>query len=629
MAPSVVLKDHSASSAPATDRHAESRLAPGRQAADRASSLGVCTAIAVLLLIHASLLAYSATRHSPTMLEPASLVGGISHWQFGRYDLYHVNPPLVKMLAALPVLIVGCETDWDRFYDGPGARCEFAVGADFIAANNERTLWLFTLARWACIPLSVLGGLVCYLWARDLYGEWAGRTAVALWSFDPSALAHGQLITTDMAATSLGLLAGYAFWRWLRASNWSTAIGAGTALGFAELAKTSWCVLFALWPLLWVAWRCSTRTNVGHTGKGAASSARRPRALQMALVVGVGLLLVNLGYGFDGAFKRLGAFPFVSEMLSGNEHRLATSNNRFADSYIGGVRLPLPEHYVLGLDSQQRDFERFNQPSYLRGEWRHGGWWYYYIYGWCVKVPHGTQLLLLAAVLLRPFRCGGSTTWRDESVLLVPGIVLFALVSSQTSFNHHVRYVLPSFGPLLVFVSSIAASSVCSRQCRATVLSCALASVISSLCAYPHSLSYFNEVSGGQRNGHAHIAGSSLDWGQDLVFLQEWLVHNRRGGPFTLISGTRYDPHALGIQHSSAENALRDGSLAPGLYAVSESCLISPRQSHRPDAVLCRILRSQRGSVLVGASIRVFYIAPHDAGMKRSPANTDETNVRH
>ena len=39
-------------------------------------------------------------------------------------------------------------------------------------------------------------------------------------------------------------------------------------------------------------------------------------------------LLVNLGYGLDGAFTRLGRFRFISKTLSGQRSGLA--GNRFA-----------------------------------------------------------------------------------------------------------------------------------------------------------------------------------------------------------------------------------------------------------------------------------------------------------
>ena len=40
--------------------------------------------------------------------------------------------------------------------------------------------------------------------------------------------------------------------------------------------------------------------------------------------------------------------------------------------------------------------------------------------------------------------------------------------------------------------------------------------------AYPHHLSYFNEIAGGPRNGYQYVTDSNYDWGQDLKNLKRW-----------------------------------------------------------------------------------------------------------
>ena len=64
------------------------------------------------------------------------------------------------------------------------------------------------------------------------------------------------------------------------------------------------------------------------------------------------------------------------------------------------------------MDLQKRDFER-GYPSYLMGEWKHGGWWYYYLVGFLVKEPIGFQLMLYVSIV------SGILSWRkwtQESV---------------------------------------------------------------------------------------------------------------------------------------------------------------------------------------------------------------------
>ena len=56
-------------------------------------------------------------------------------------------------------------------------------------------------------------------------------------------------------------------------------------------------------------------------------------------------------------------------------------------------------NYLLGIDLQKREFEN-KMWSYLNGEWRLGGWWYYYIYALAIKEPLGTWVLMAMAVAL-------------------------------------------------------------------------------------------------------------------------------------------------------------------------------------------------------------------------------------
>jgi 4-amino-4-deoxy-L-arabinose transferase-like glycosyltransferase len=210
-----------------------------------------------LLLVHAGLLAYGGAVHSPAIDEVGHMAAGLSHWELGKFDLYHVNPPLVRMVAAVPVRFAQPKYDWSQFSDAPGARSEFPIGRDFITANGERSFWFFTWARWACIPFSLLGGYVCFRWARELYGDWSGLLALTLWCFEPNILANAQMITPDTGATALGLTAAYVFWKWLKQPGWLLALGAGFALGLALLTKTTWIILFALWPALWLVWQAS------------------------------------------------------------------------------------------------------------------------------------------------------------------------------------------------------------------------------------------------------------------------------------------------------------------------------------------------------------------------------------
>ncbi|MBI3838263.1 MAG: glycosyltransferase family 39 protein [Planctomycetia bacterium] len=434
----------------------------------------------VLIVVHCGLLGVGAVVHSPTLNEPAHLVAGISNWTLGCFDIYRVNPPLVRMIACAPVLVADYQIDWQGF-QGTDARYEFQLGEQFVAANGERSYWLFAMARWACIPFSLVGGFVCYRWARDLYGADAGVFALALWCFCPNILAHVQLITPEIAATSLSLAACYTFWRWLREPTWSMTLVSGLVLGLAELAKMTLIVFFAMWPVMWLVYRWADRKTL------AGRDWLRELGMLAARML-VAIYVLNFGYGFEGSLTPLGKFQFVSDTLRGNADAAKVVGNRFADSWLGCIPAPVPKNYLLGMDLQKVDFEHSRELSYLRGQFSPRGWWYYYLYALAIKVPLGTWLLAVLAALAR-FWIVPRATLRDEFILLCPAVVILAFVSSQTGFSEHMRYVLPTFPFAFVWIGRLAPAFRGRHIVLAGTIACALVwSVGSSLRVYPQSL---------------------------------------------------------------------------------------------------------------------------------------------
>jgi len=597
----------------------------------------------VLLFVHAVLLIGEALQHSPCWDEPGHLVAGIGNWQLGMFDLYRVNPPLVRVVATVPVLFARPKNDWIAYDAGVGARSERTIRVHFITANGQRILFLQTLARWACVPFSLLGGYVCLRWGRELHGHAAGILAMALWCFSPNIIAHASLITPDAGAAAIGVAAAYVSWRWLKRPSWGRAVAAGLMLGLAELTKTTWIVLFGLWPVLWVVYTLAGQQpgespHPGPLPEGEGGRSWGRGAGQMAVILLLGVYVLNLGYGFEGSFQKLGDYGFVSEMLGGRKEEgkdpyMPEVRNRFQGTWLAGVPVPLPKNYLMGIDLQKSDFEN-KMWSYLRGEWRLGGWWYYYLYALAIKEPLGTWVLvfLAAGISLWPGgRCppaiarpsplapgpsplaprevvatevatprptplaprevvatevatpwpstlnaqpstlapqpsplapqpsalaarpsGYSAGWRDELVLLAPAAVVLTLVSSQTGFNHHLRYVLPIFPFVFIWISKVARAVELKHWKIASVAGAALIwSVGSSLYYYPHSLSYFNELVGGPKGGHYHLGNSNIDWGQDLLYLKRWLKKHPEVGTVALSYNGLYDPGIAGIECSA------------------------------------------------------------------------------
>ncbi|HID74984.1 MAG TPA: hypothetical protein EYP56_03200, partial [Planctomycetaceae bacterium] len=537
----------------------------------------------VALLVHALLLMWAARSHSPTVQEPAHVASGLTHWTTGRFAAYRVNPPLVRLAASLPALASGTELDL-LLCNQPGVvRPEHALGDQWVRSHPSRACWLVTAGRWACIPFMLFGAWACWRWASELYGAWSGLIALLLWCFSPNVLGHGWQLNPDAAAGALAVGASWAFWRWLNRPEAARAVVTGALLGLANLSKLTWIILFAVWPAVWVVWRAA-RTKAG------IESRPWPRELgHLVLISLVGLFVINSGYGFEGTFQKLGKYRFVSSALGGpveeRQDEYATAN-RFAGTWLGRLPVPLPREYLLGIDLQRTDFER-RMPSYLRGQWRWGGWWYYYLYAMAVKMPLGTWVLAAAAVAVSCSDRRYSGTWRDELALLAPALALIGLVSSQTGFNHHMRYVLPAFPFLFIWISKVGRAVEFGKRPLVVIAATGMVwSMGSSLWIYPHSLSYFNELVGGPRNGHAHLLDSNIDWGQDLLYLKRWLDQHPEASPLGLAYFGLFHPRITGIQFALPPKGPAGGAAAaegkasteklgpkPGWYAVSVNFL--------------------------------------------------------
>lgn len=522
-------------------------------------------AVASILLAHVAMLVYTAMSLSPTFDEAAYLPAGISHWRFGRFELYRACPHLVRSIASIPVLATDAKTDWTRYAPAVGRMPEFAVGHDFISANGKNAYRYFTLARLACIPFSLLGAWMCFHWARELYGYASGVLALILWCFDPNIIAHGSLLTSDIATTSLSCLTIYLFGKWLSEPTARRAILTGAALGMLLLTRMNSILLLAYMPAAWVALKYSSKRSL---------VSLKQQFGQLACIICIGVYVLNLGYLFDGSFRPLGDYKFASKSLG----EASGHGNRFKGTWAHETPVPLPADYVLGIDTLKRNFESNSKLAYLRGEFRSKGWWYYYLYGLIVKVPLGTWgLVILSGAVGWRYR----TRIRDEITILAPAACYLAFTSSQVGLNSHVRYVLPIAPFAFVWTSKLAkAVEMQDRKTLAIIATCLLLLITSSMRALPNGLSYFNELAGGALRGHDHLLDSNIDWGQDLRSLQAWIDQHPESKPLGIAFFGSYSPSDVGIDFRLPPmhpplpgQPVNSSGPRPGYFAVSVNFL--------------------------------------------------------
>ncbi len=545
---------------------------------------------AALLVLHAALILHALHQHSVTIDEGGHVLAGVYYWRHQAFHYYHVNPPLIKLLIALPVL-----ASEPQGVDSPPLPDPdwFDRHRNFVRANAAQYMSFIFRARLVLIPLSVFGAWLVFNWARGLFGSAAGFVALTLWSLCPTILAFAGVATVDLGAAVFGLGAMFLFRKYLLHPGRSNATIAGVALGFAELTKFTFLVLYPIWLLLWALGPLREFIrSLGRPGDAAGERRRKTGVLLDPLLgLVVSLIVINAGYAFQHVFRPLGQFSFKSDMLTARTSRSSQlTGNRFHGTRMERLPVPLPAEYLQGLDEQKSHADR-GFVNYLCGEWKHGGWWYYYLLGAAIKIALGTWLLALAALSIACVAPRFRASFLEEMLLWIPALVLFLLISSQTGINGHFRYVLPALPFAFIGISRV--GRLCDGGWRSArmhlanrvgiiALTGALTwNAFSVLRVHPHYLSYFNETIGGPNQGWKYLADSNIDWGQDLLFLKQWVDEHPEATPLGLAYFGSIDPRLVGLEYTTAPQGpgkqprtstptlLSQLAPRPGWYAVS------------------------------------------------------------
>ncbi|MCU1350438.1 MAG: hypothetical protein JWO56_3468 [Acidobacteria bacterium] len=323
--------------------------------------------VAALLLAFFALVLGNIAGTCETFDEANHLAAGYTYLTTHDYRLNPEHPPLLKMVAALPLLghvwphdfrtpevedvhkgdaaIRLLQQNWALALADQVPHYAFAhhlvypfsqaaltrlgagdprevrgtapVGrADFL--NDAESL--FRRARVAAALFGLLLGTIVFAWAYELFGWRGGVFALVVFAFEPNFIAHAGLVTTDVAVSAFFLATSYFLWRACR--ELTIANAAGFALSFA-LALTSKFSAMLLLPI--VAVLLLRQILRGAEWEGRRTLDSRPRRLAAACVLiiatgAIAALTIWAIYGFryttvaDPVREALGESTAVSQL---------------------------------------------------------------------------------------------------------------------------------------------------------------------------------------------------------------------------------------------------------------------------------------------------------------------------
>lgn len=525
----------------------------------------ISTIIAVIFLgIMLVLMFFSALNDSLTMDELAHTPAGYSYLSQKDYRLNPEHPPLIKDLAAVPLLFLNLNfpDNVKSWTDDINGQWDFGRAFFYESGNNADKI-IF----WSRIPmmlLALLFGWLLFSFVRSIYGDKVGLLTLFFFTFSPTFIAHSRYVTTDLAAAFGFFLGLVVFYKFLMYQNYKYIILTGIVFGIAQLLKFSLVLLIPIYFILAVLW-----VFLEHFEHLKYLSTFKKRALHIlrheVKMIGKLVLIGLIGIAVIWPVYQFHVWNYpMARQLADTESILSSFGFRpLVNLTLWLVKQPILRalgQYMLGLLMVIQRAGGGNTTFFL-GQISATGWWYYFPVAYLLKEHLAFHILsLFALVIAIRFIMGAKEKtptsfieWMRDNFALTMSIIFILLYwgqSMKSNLNIGVRHVLPTF-PFIYFLVSRELikwvqtysypdpksfkewlQSIYEKYIKAApkylIIGAFLLWIfLTSILAFPNYLSYYNELILGPQNGHLYIVDSNYDWGQDLKRLKDFVEdHN-------------------------------------------------------------------------------------------------------
>ncbi|HEY1800618.1 MAG TPA: glycosyltransferase family 39 protein [Terriglobales bacterium] len=480
----------------------------------------VLVGVAALLIVLFVQLATSTHRNSLTWDEDDHIFAGFMSLKHGDFGLNPEHPPLVKMLAALPLLPLHLQEPslpGDFFkYDA------FHSGKDFIFHNNVGHDEIIFRARIAASLLTMVLALLVFMAAQEMFGTGAAFIALALMVSDPNVLAHGAVVGTDMGLSCFMFASIYAFYRYVKAPSVGRLVVVGVAGGLALASKHTAIVILPMLVLLAICEVVRNRNgnSSGKVEKEGVTISRGKRAARLAVaivamsIIAIAILWAFYGFRYQAREAGLQLNPTMPEYLQ----QLSRPREAHILAAVAHWHL-FPESYIYGL-ADVRIMSDF-YTSYIFGKIYPHGVWFYFPAAFVIKSTLAFLILLGLAIWAIATR--KLTAWREILFLTVPPI-FHLLVAMSAGMNIGLRHILPMYMFLYILIAGASINLIRkNRRWLYAVVVLIAFQAVSSARTYPAYLAYENELWGGPANTYKYLSDSNSDWGQQLHDTKRYL----------------------------------------------------------------------------------------------------------
>ncbi len=482
----------------------------------------------VFLAVMLSMLVIDAGQESATMDESVHIAAGYTYVQARDFRLNPEHPPLIKDLVGLAVSTLHVNYPFTYFYKH--ISCEYQNGYDFLFRSKNNAEAILFRGRLPIIAITILLGLFVFRWSSELNGRAAGLFSLLLFAFDPNIIAHGHLVTHDIAISAAMMINLYFVWRFLKKPSIFSLVLAGLTFGIALTTKFSAPLLLPMYLalIIYSSFKGHEEGIGDEPGQNylGASVVERLRfySLSFIAICFIALLVVYLIYMPNMAHMAASTQSSIIKM------KLSWASPGYA-AWLANIAFKPLSYYILGFDLVMVHVTGGHRVFVLGGLSR--GEHYYYPLVFLIKstIPL-LSLIIISFVFGRSVRSNS----RVAEVALLAGIATFALVASATHLDLGVRYLLPIYPFFYVYAGKFVKlfdmrsfgryfGGVFDMKQSALSLAIVILGawqIFTCLNIAPYHLSYFNEAVGPVR-GSEIVSDSNVDWGQGLERLRTYV----------------------------------------------------------------------------------------------------------
>lgn len=520
--------------------------------------------IVVLILISSFTIMFTVSlQESGIKNELPNITAGYSHVAHLDYRLNPENPPLVKILSAIPLLFLDLNFDTNSLYWQDTVNGQWGMGAEFLYGSGNNADQIIRWSRIAPMLLTLILISFVYIWSREIMGATWALLPTVITALTPTFLAHGHYVTTDIGATLGIFVATYYFVKFLNEQTKKHLIWAGVGLGVALLMKFSTLLLIPFFILLA---GILIAVDFSKNFKDSSWSRRLRRLWEQKLKYGKALVMIfTIGFLVIYPFYLITTINYPAERQhSDTEFILSTFAGGptpkgeicnpmrcLAELNIWASDKPLVRpyaQYMLGALMNTQHFTE-NNTVYFLGEVSNQEKPLYPLVAYVLKEPIPVLILIVFTALLAIYRIVKTLFRRKSKFTEYLGthlaeftMLLFIFIYTTWTIanppNIGVRHLMPIM-PFLYILSVVglkrwAQNNTLKKSIRFKLGKKAKLGLIyiltawfliSTALAYPFYLSYYNEFVG-TKNGWKYMVSSNYDWGQDLKRLEKYVKEN-------------------------------------------------------------------------------------------------------